>query len=129
MITFDGLLLTTFLPVAIIMLLGLCCLKKSISRPSRYILFFLAAIFFFMITWRIALVTDRRYVLPIIVPGIPLAILFLKTLSDKWSYKGKWLCGILLLIIAISGSAKAMRFQEAKPYLTDIPALIHKEIQ
>ena len=129
MITFDGFILTAFPPIAVMMILGICSLRKCFHPQSQYCLLFLAAIFLFMMAWRIPFVIDRRYVLPIIVPGIPLAILFLKTLSNKWSYKGKWLCGILLLIIAITGTAKAMRFQESKPYLTDIPTIIHHEMQ
>ncbi len=129
MITFDGFILTAFPPVAVMIILGICSLRKCFYPQSQYCLLFLAAIFLFMMAWRIPFVIDRRYVLPIIVPGIPFAILFLKTLSDKWPHTGKWLCGILLLIIAITGTAKAMRFQEPKPYLTDIPTIIHKEMQ
>lgn len=129
MTAFDGLLLTTFPPVAIMIILGICCPKKHFDRETRYVIWFLIAVFLFMIAWRIPFVTDRRYVLPVIVPSIPLAILFFKFLYDKWHQTGKWLCGVVLLIIAISGTAKAMRFQEPKPYLADIPAIIHEEIQ
>ena len=129
MITFDGFILSAFTPVAVMMLLGICSLRKCFNQQSQYCLYFLAVIFLFMMVWRIPFVIDRRYVLPVIVPGIPLAVLFLKTLSGKWRKTGKWLCGLLLLIIAVAGTAKAMRFQEPKPYLTDIPAIVNKEIQ
>ena len=129
MTTFDGFILTAFPPVAVIIILGICCIKNSSCSSTRSALLFLIVMLLFMLAWRLPFVIDRRYVLPVIVPGIPIAVLFFKTLVDKWAHIGQWLCGILLLIIAVTGTAKAMRFQESKPYLKEIPAVVHKEMQ
>lgn len=127
MIAINGFLLTTFPPIAIMVLLGLYCLKKRLLQ--NYILVFIAVIFLFMMIWRIPFVNGRRYVLPVVIPSIPIAVLFLKTLYHKRSFPGQWLCGIMLIIITVAGTAKAMRFQEPKPYLKAIPAIIHRETQ
>lgn len=129
MTAINGFLLTTFPPVAIMVLLGLYCLKNHLLRNTHYILVFIAVIFLFMMMWRIPLVNGRRYLLPVVVPSIPIAVLFLKTLYHKRSFTGQWLCGIILIITAAAGTAKAMRFQEPKPYLKAIPAIIHEETQ
>lgn len=129
MTTFDGFILTAFPPVAIMAILGICCIKKSCGDKSNCVLLFIVAIFLYMIAWRIPFVSDRRYVLPVIIPAILLAASFLKTLFQLKYPAGRWLCGVVLLIIAVTGTAKAMRFQEPKPYLTEIPALVEEELK
>ncbi len=129
MITISGYFLTAFVPIAVMSFLGFCCLWQYRHSEWNYRIFFLAAVFLFMISWRMPVVASHRYVLPVIVVGVLFAALFLKTLSGRIAPVGRWLCGILLLGTAIAGTAKAMRFQESKPYLTDMPAMIHQEIR
>ena len=129
MIAFDGLVLTAFVPVAVMIFLGLGCLWKYRHAGRNDVLWFVTTVFLLMVLWRIPVVIDRRYMLAVIVPGTLLAVLFLKTLFRKFTPVGRWLCGVLLLATTIAGTAKAMRFQESKPYLIEIPDLIHEDIQ
>lgn len=127
MTALDGFLITAFPPVAVMIVLGGYCLCRYCNIKLNYVLFFILGFFLLVILWRLPLIKDRRYMLPVIIPGFLLAGLFLKTLLERYASIGKWCCGILLLIIAVSGTAKALRFQEEKPYLSEIPALISRD--
>lgn len=130
MTAIDGFILTMFPPVAIMTMLGsFFVFWKYPHEKQQSLPYFLVWVFLIMLCWRIPIVIDRRYMLPVIVPGILLAALFLRTLFHKWHYIGKWLCGVLLTAMAIAGTAKAMRFQEPKPYLVEIPTVVNEELQ
>ncbi|MDD3022156.1 MAG: hypothetical protein PHX61_14435 [Alphaproteobacteria bacterium] len=129
MIVLKGFFGTQFLPVAIAVLLGIYCLwRERHSRQNRPLLF-IAAIFGVMIIWRLPVVISPRYVLPVIVPGLLLAVLFMENLAHWNRPVGKYLCGLLLVGIAVSGTIKALRFQESKPYLTEIPKMLQQEMK
>lgn len=128
MVFLDGYFTTTFFPVAIYAFLGIAGMGTLRGSKCFREILLTALIFATAFLWRIPVVTSGRYMLPLVVPGLLLAVVFFKLLSRLQQNVGKYLCGVLLIGTAAAGAAKAMRFQEPKPYLTEIPALVSREM-
>lgn len=118
-----------FPPVAIGVVLGLLCLKKFRQAEWFYPALFVTVVFAFAFLWRLLIIDSKRYALPLLVPGVLLAAVFFKFLHSQKRVPGRYLCGILMLAIIIAGIAKAMRFQEPKPYLREIPLTIKNDME
>ncbi|MDD3228950.1 MAG: hypothetical protein PHE09_06985 [Oscillospiraceae bacterium] len=129
MTALNGLFLTAFIPVAVMMIAGIYCLWKYREYDANRVWLFLLTITVLIVIWRLPIVKDRRYMLPVIPFAFIFASLFLKTLCKKYGDVGKWGSGIILLLIMIAGSAKAMRSQEAKPYLHGMAECIKSDVQ
>ncbi|MBQ9395812.1 MAG: hypothetical protein IJU23_09915 [Proteobacteria bacterium] len=123
----EGLYTILFAPLLICTLAGLCVAWKN--RREKYIceIIFAITIFIIMLAWRLPVVTHARYLLPLLVPGVLIATVFLKSLYKRnhpWRQLFVW---ILLVIISAVGIAKAMRPQDAKPYLYELPIVVSDE--
>lgn len=118
-----------FPPVAIGVVLGLFCLKKFRQAEWFYPALFVTVVFAFAFLWRLLIIDSKRYALPLLVPGVLLAAVFFKFLCSQRRIPGRYLCGILMLAIIIAGIAKAMRFQEPKPYLRQIPLTVKNDME
>lgn len=129
MIAINGFWNILFPPVAIGVMLGLFCLKRFRHASWFYPVLFVTVVFSITFLWRMLIIDSKRYALPLLVPGVLLAAVFLKFLYSQKRVPGRYLCGILMLAIIIAGVAKAMRFQEPKPYLRQIPLAIKNDME
>lgn len=131
----SGFFLVNFLPFGIIILAGLLLFFTGrYTRESWYYpLLFIIITLIVISLWRIPLLIDRRYVMPVLVPGILVSVFVLINLPGVF-YKFKLpyasaITRIIIFILLVSCIAKAMRVQENKDYLRDIAEIIRTDCQ
>ena len=131
----NGFFLINFLPLGILVIVGFVFFfsgKFKIEKwrhPLLFIFLVLAAVS----AWRIPIIYDRRYAMPALVPSIVISVFALMLLPEilkrfKVPYD-KAITRTAIAILLIACVAKAMRVQESKDYLHDIPALIKQDCQ
>ena len=131
----SGFFLVNFLPFGIIILTGVLLFFAGNYKQEKwyYPLLFIVIVLVVISLWRIPVLIDRRYALPTIVPGIAISAFVLMLLPGilkkiKIPYANA-VTRIIIVALLAACAAKAMRVQENKDYLHDIPEAIILDCQ
>ena len=133
MIFINGFFLVNFIPFGILVLAGIILFfsRKFKNEKWHYPLLFIITVIVFISLLRISVIIDRRYAMPVIVPGIVISVFAIMLLPGILRrFKIKYADAIVRLAVAITlltCTAKAMRFQESKPYLYKLSEAIQND--
>ena len=131
----SGFFLVNFLPFGIIILAGIWLFFKGGYKQEKwyYPLLFFVIVLIVLSLWRIPLLIDRRYAMPILVPGIVIStfvLMILPEILDKFKIPhANAVTRVLIVGLLFACAAKAMRVQENKDYLHDIAETIKLDCQ
>lgn len=131
----NGFFMINFLPLGILVLVGFIFFfsGKFKIEKWRYPLLFIFLVLAAVSAWRIPIIYDRRYAMPVLVPSIVIGVFTLMLLPEILKrFKvpcDKAITRAAIAILLIACVAKTMRVQESKDYLHDIPALIKQDCQ
>ncbi len=129
----NGFFLVNFIPFGIIILIGFILFfrGKYFREVWRSPLLFIFITLVTISAWRIPIIISRRYAMPTLVPGIVICtyvVLILPDILKKLRVKhGRGIVRILVMVSLIACVAKAMRFQESKPYINKLPKVLRKD--
>jgi len=130
-----GFFLVSFLPFGIMILAGVWLFFRCNCKQEKwyYPLLFIISVLIAISLWRIPVVIDRRYAVPILVPGIVIStfvLILLPGILDKFKVSSaKAITRIVIVGLFIVCAAKAMRPQESKEYLHEIAEAIKQDCQ
>lgn len=130
-----GFFLVSFLPFGIMILAGVWLFFRCNCKQEKwyYPLLFIISVLIAISLWRIPVVIDRRYAMPILVPGIVIStfvLILLPGILDKFKVSSaKAITRIIIVGLLIACVAKAMRPQESKEYLHEIAEAIKQDCQ
>ena len=131
----SGFFLVNFLPAGLIVLAGVLLFFKGNYRRKKwyYPLLLIVIVLGVISLWRIPLLIDRRYAMPTMVPGIVIiafAFMILPGILNKFKVPyANAITKILIVVLLTVCAVKAMRVQENKDYLHDIPEAIKLDCQ
>jgi len=125
--------LVNFLPWGLITLAGILLFFRGNYQQEKwyYPLLFIIVVLAVISLWRIPLLRDRRYAMPIIVPGIVVSsfvLMILPGILNKFKVShAKAMTRVIIIVLLIACVAKTMRVQENKDYLHDISEVIKSD--
>ena len=130
-----GFFLVNFPPFGLIVLAGILLffLRNDKSAKWYYPLLFIVIILVVISFWRIPVLIDRRYAMPTMINGIVISTFVLMLLPEifkklKIPYANA-ITRVIVTVLLIACTAKAMRVQEIKDYLHDISEVIRLDCQ
>jgi len=132
----SGFFMVNFLPWGLIALSGIVLFFSGNYKQKKwyYPLLFIVIVLTVISFWRIPVAgISRRYVMPTLVPGIVICTFVLMLLPKIFGkFKVPYANAVTVVMIAvllIACAAKALRTQEKKEYLYDIPEAISLDCQ
>lgn len=133
MIFISGFFLVNFIPFALMAIAGIVLFFWRGDKSAKYyypLLLIIIALVLISI-YRMPVSFVRRYAMPTLVPGIIISVFMLTILPDILKYYRVRYVNVIIrisiVILLFSCVFKAMREQEQKPHLQEIPEVLNAE--